>query len=68
MRLTDFLQLLKATHQRGWMNSQNARGVGFVLPGGVQHVFNVAVLQFAQGDELVAGRLNIIDREWPDLR
>jgi hypothetical protein len=28
------------------MNSENPRGVGFVLAGGVQDVVNVAVFQF----------------------
>src|SRR5271157_1700898 len=45
--LADFLKLLKAAHQRGGMNSQNARGVSFVLSGGVQDVLDIAIFQFA---------------------
>lgn len=50
------------------MNSQDARGVGLVLSGGVQHVLNVVVFQFFECDELVAGRRYVIDGKRTDLR
>ena len=41
------------------MDAQNTRGMCFILPGRVQHFVDIAVFQFLQGYELIAGRRNI---------
>ena len=52
-KLVTFLQ---PPQQRGGMDAENARGVGLVLARCVKHFRDVAVFEFLQTDELIAGR------------
>ena len=47
--------LLQPAQQRRRMDPQDVRGLGLVLAAGGEHLGDVVLLQFAQGEELVAG-------------
>ncbi len=47
--------LLQSAQQRRGMDPQDARGLSLVLAAGGEHLVDVVLFQFVQGEELVAG-------------
>src|SRR5271167_2237394 len=62
--LHERVALLQPPQQRSRMYAENARSVSLVLPGGVKHFRDVAVFEFLQTDELIAGRRNVHGRQY----
>src|SRR6516162_1256073 len=61
--LIDFSELLKASHERGGVNTKNACSMSFVLSGSVQHITNITVFEFVQRGELIAGWRQVVGGE-----